>query len=88
MARIPLSFAALDKAFWAHVERQCPHPLHSRHRYTWVRANQRFTYDGIAYERRGITARSAAGRAVHIVSYTTPDGSVIQAQLEAQPLTA
>lgn len=85
MARAPISFAALDKAFWAHVAQHCPHPLESRHRYSWARTHLRFTYDGVSYERRTSTAHNAAGRPVHVLHYIAADGSVIQAQSEAQP---
>lgn len=81
MSRKPPSFFHLDKAFWAWVERQCPYSVQSRHRYTWVRQNQRFRHGGVEYERSSRTLAadgSARGLASVLVSYVGSDGSLIE----------
>lgn len=79
------SFVALEKAFWTLVDEHCPHPLQSRHRYSWVRENVqdlRFEFEGVVYERTTTPVRVHAGklpRAAHAVTFTSEDGSIVVA---------
>lgn len=81
VARNPPSFTVLDKAFWDYVAQECPHPVHSRQRYAWVRANLTFEYHGITYVRSTVTVApgyGTDGRQVTVVIYEGHDGSQIQ----------
>jgi len=86
MARSTVSFATLEKAFWNYVESNCPHPVQSRHRYTWVRRNLTFTYAGMVYERRSTTLKRASGAAVHAITYTAADGTLIEELQDVHPI--
>ncbi len=44
-------FRATEKAWWLYVDAACPYPIHSRHRYTWIREHNTFEYKGSHYQR-------------------------------------
>ena len=46
MAKIELEFVALETAYWAWVERECPFPEGSKDRAKWMKSNP-FEYVGI-----------------------------------------
>lgn len=81
MARNAPSFLTLDKAFWLYVDQYCPHPIQSRQRYAWVRANLTFDYGGVVYRRQTVTVPAGpSGRQVTAIVYIAEDGSKIQSQ--------
>lgn len=88
MARNPPSFVLLDKEFWSFVDKNCPHPVQSRHRYTWVRKNLTFAYAGVIYERRSATVKGVSGRPVHVITYTGADGSLVEDQQDVQSIAS
>jgi hypothetical protein len=80
VARKVPSYVALEKAYWVFVDAHCPHPVQSRHRYTWVRENLSFEYDGVTYMRTTEAVRVPAGtipRAAYAVTYTSTDGEIV-----------
>ena len=86
MANKPVPFSDLERAYWRFVDQNCPHPIHSRHRYTWLRANRAFDYNGILWERASTTRASEAGSAApgtHLVLFTAANGVVVQDWLKA-----
>jgi hypothetical protein len=88
MSRTP-SFQELEKAFWRFVETQCPHPLYSRHRYTWVRANPCFEHRGVSWERSSTPGHMVPGAepgATHRISFIAADGTLVQDWLRAGPI--
>lgn len=86
MAHADIGFSILEKAFWSYVEANCPFPLQSRHRYTWVRQHLKFSHDGSIYERKSMTARNSSGSAMHVITYVAQDGSMIQDQREPRSI--
>ncbi|HSW15259.1 MAG TPA: hypothetical protein VLI06_20595 [Solimonas sp.] len=77
-----VEFQHLESAYWRHVEQSCPHPQDSRHRYTWMRQNPKFDYEGIAYERRRSTGIGVTGRPMHVIAYHGGDGTVHEGEQE------
>lgn len=77
-----VEFASLESAYWRHIEQSCPHPMHSRHRYTWMRHNLRFNHNGIVYERRRATGLGVTGQPMHVIAYHGGDGSVHEGEQE------
>lgn len=89
MAEKPVTFAALERAFWRHVDQSCPHPLHSRHRYTWLRANKVFPFQGTVWERTSLSRSTEVGSVApgtHLIIYSAPDGTIIQDWLATGPI--
>lgn len=85
-----VSFTTLERAYWRFVERTCPHPIHSRHRYTWLRANRLFEHEGLSWERSSISRSADMGSAApgaHLITFIGPDGAVVQEWLSAGPIT-
>lgn len=86
MADKSVPFADLERAYWRFVEQSCPHPIHSRHRYTWLRANRAFDFGGITWERASTSRASQAGTAspgTTLVLFTAANGVVVQDWLSA-----
>ena len=54
-------FRAIEQAWWHHVDAACPHPIHSRHRYTWIRDNRVFVHKGRSYQRDSFPIFNANG---------------------------
>ncbi|HSW15260.1 MAG TPA: hypothetical protein VLI06_20600 [Solimonas sp.] len=81
-----VEFATLESAYWRHIEQQCPHPKDSRHRYTWMRHNLRFSLHGIVYERQRSTAIGVTGQPMHVIAYRGADGSLHEGEQERRSI--
>lgn len=54
-------FRKLELAWWDHVDAACPHPIHSRLRYQWIRENTQIAFAGRRYIRTSAPMRAEDG---------------------------